>query len=388
MRVPGLGVRVRPSGHRGYVYQCKVDGRAKRVTLGPAALKTVAEVRRECLEIEVSKKSDDRAMSARGKTPTFATFVAGPWKSACFDRYKPATRRSVRGSLRTQLLPAFGDLPLDRIDRMRAHRWFDEYSRTAPGGANHALDTFRRIMNHAIALGHVETNPTRDVKPNPRAALTRFLSLEEIACLHRVLDGYAPSRASRRRQADIIRLLLLTGCRKGEIVNLRWREVEGDTLNLADSKTGPRKVFLNTPARAVVERQPRTDSPFVFPSPRDPERACSPDSPLSRQAPTVPVGAKPHYGICRSELMTMVDERAGASLTPPYRAIQGMPLQQDGARHGLQTRPGGTGQLAPPRRTQPVAQADRRRKVRRRNRSRQATTSSRRPTQTVTKIRL
>ena len=280
MRVPGLGVRVRPSGHRGYVYQCKVDGRAKRVTLGPAALKTVAEVRRECLEIEVTKKSGDRAMSARGKTPTFAAFVAGPWKSACFDRYKPATRKSVRGSLRTQLLPAFGDLPLDRIDRLRVHRWFDEYSRTAPGGANHALDTFRLIMNHAIALGHVETNPTRDVKPNPRAALTRFLSLEEIACLHRVLDGYASSRASRRRQADIIRLLLLTGCRKGEIVNLRWREVERDTLNLADSKTGPRKVFLNTPARAVIERQPRTDSPFVFPSPRDPERACSPNLPL------------------------------------------------------------------------------------------------------------
>ena len=120
IRVPGLGVRVRPSGHRGYVYQCKVDGRAKRVTLGPAVLKTVAEVRRECLEIEVTKKSGDRAMSARGKTPTFAAFVAGPWKSACFDRYKPATRKSVRGSLRTQLLPAFGDLPLDRIDRMRA----------------------------------------------------------------------------------------------------------------------------------------------------------------------------------------------------------------------------------------------------------------------------
>ena len=118
------------------------------------------------------------------------------------------------------------------------------------------------------------------MKPNPRAALTRFLSLEEIACLHRVLDDYATSRASRRRQADIIRLLLLTGCRKGEIVNLRWREVEGDTLNLVDSKTGPRKVFLNTPARAVIERQPRMDSPFVFPSPRDPERACSPNLPL------------------------------------------------------------------------------------------------------------
>ena len=62
MRVPGLGVRIRPSGHRGYVYHGKVDGRAKRVTLGPAALKTVAEVRRECLEIEVTKKSGEPLM--------------------------------------------------------------------------------------------------------------------------------------------------------------------------------------------------------------------------------------------------------------------------------------------------------------------------------------
>ena len=64
-----------------------------------------------------------------------------------------------------------------------------------------------------------------------------------------ILDGYASSRASRRRQADIIRLLLLTGCRKGEIVNLRWREVERDTLNLADSKTGG--YFPPTPVESL-----------------------------------------------------------------------------------------------------------------------------------------
>ena len=279
-RMPNLGVRVRPSGHRGYVYQGKVDGRAKRLTLGPAALKTVAQARRECLEIKVAENSGNRARIARGETPTFASFVAGPWKSACFDRYKPATQKSVRGSLRTQLLPTFGDLSLDCIDRRRVNRWFDDYSRAAPGGANHALDDLRRIMNHAIALGHIETNPTRDIKPNPRTALTRFLTREEIARLHRVLDGHASDRASRRRQANIIRLLLLTGCRKGEIVNLRWREADGDTLNLADSKTGPRKVFLNAPARAIIERQAQTESPFVFPSPRDPERACSPNLPL------------------------------------------------------------------------------------------------------------
>ena len=50
---------------------------------------------------------------------------------------------------------------------------------------------------------------------------------------------------------------------------MRWREVYGDTLVLADSKTGPRKVPLNTQARGIIERQPRRESAFVFPSPRN-----------------------------------------------------------------------------------------------------------------------
>ena len=59
---------------------------------------------------------------------------------------------------------------------------------------------------------------------------------------------------------------MLTGCRKNEIVTLRWQDVDGDTLNLTDAKTGPRRVFLNAPARAILERQPRTGSAHVFPS--------------------------------------------------------------------------------------------------------------------------
>ena len=76
-------------------------------------------------------------------------------------------------------------------------------------------------------------------------------------------------------QADIIRLLLLTGCRRSEIVRLRWSEVDRDKLVLADSKTGPRTVPLNTQARRILERRPRGASPFVFPSPRDPARPRS-----------------------------------------------------------------------------------------------------------------
>ena len=96
--------------------------------------------------------------------------------------------------------------------------------------------------------------------------------------MRRVLDSQ--TRKGSREQADIIRLLLLTGCRKSEIVQLRWSEVHDDALILADSKTGARKVALNSQARSILGRQPRDATPFVFPSPRDPARPRGRDLPL------------------------------------------------------------------------------------------------------------
>ncbi len=202
--------------------------------------------------------------------PLFRDFVAGPWKEAHFDRYKPSGQRTVSGTLRRQLLPAFGAKSLDRITPAQVERWFERYSRTAPGGANRDLDILNQIMNYAVACGHVEASPARHIKRNRRPALTRFLSREEVARLHGVLD--ALTRKGDQQQADMIRLLLLTGCRKGEIMGLHWTEVRDGMLALADSKTGPRTVPLGSRARAILERQPRGESPFVFPSPLDPSR--------------------------------------------------------------------------------------------------------------------
>ena len=191
-----------------------------------------------------------------------------------------STRNAATLALNARLLPAFGTLPLDRITRAGVTRWFDEYSLTAPGGANRTLDLLRRILNHAVLCGHLQTNPARGIERNARPKLTRFLSREEVRRLHRALDRYAGARPSRARQADIIRLLLLTGCRKSEIVTLRWQDVDGDTINLVDAKTGPRRVVLNAPARAILERQPRTGYAHVFPSPADPSRPLSHNLPL------------------------------------------------------------------------------------------------------------
>ena len=270
-QVAGLGVRVRPSGSRTFVYYRRTEGSVRKLSFGPAALRRVADVRRECLTAAAGDVVADHR--SRSSAPFFRDFVAGPWTTDRFARCKPSTQRNFEGILRRQLLPAFGSRRVDRIGRRTVVRWFEARGRTAPRAANAALDLLGNILNHARALGHIGTNPTRGIKRNPSRKMTRFLSREEITRLHGVLDRYAGGSASEAQQADTIRLLLLTGCRKGEIMRLRREEVKGDRLELSDSKTGPRTVLLNGPAREIVRRRMAEGTgPWLFPSVRDPSR--------------------------------------------------------------------------------------------------------------------
>ncbi len=198
--------------------------------------------------------------------PTFEGFVSGSWRTACFQRCKPSTQQRMDSALRTQLLPVFGPHRLDEIRSQDVHAWFDSYSRSAPAGANRILDILKQVFSYAVECGHLDGNPARGVRHNPRPRVTRFLSQDEVAQVHAALDAHR-GRGSGQQQVAIIRLLLLTGCRKGEIVHLRWKEVDGNMLRLADSKTGPRTVApLSETAQAVIARQPRTGSAYVFPS--------------------------------------------------------------------------------------------------------------------------
>ena len=277
-RVAGLGVRVRPSGHRSFVWHRHANGAAVRATVGSAALMTVEDARRECDRLSDSgnlpSTDDRRALSA---VPLFREFAMNDWKAAAGARWRASRRKQVERNLENQFLPAFGTLRLDRIRRLDVERWFDAYSKTAPGGANLALQLLRQILNAAVDAGLIAANPADGVRRNPRPKLTRFLSTVEIVRLHRALDRLVDGRPSRCLQADIIRLLLLTGCRRGEIAGLKWSEVDGDVLRLAETKTGSRTVWLSEAARALIERQARTGSRYVFPSPNDPARPCTRD---------------------------------------------------------------------------------------------------------------
>ena len=186
-RVTGLGVRVRPSGHRSFVVLDNRSDNSKRRSLGPVTHMTVDEARSRCLAIQ-SGDMDLLNEKPLVPVPLFGDFVANVWIPECYDRLKPSTRRVIDCMLASQLLPAFGGMPLDRIGRTDVIAWFDRYSGTAPGGANRTLDTLRQILGHAEVHGHLETNPASGLRRNPQRKLNRFLSRDEASRLHAELD--------------------------------------------------------------------------------------------------------------------------------------------------------------------------------------------------------
>ena len=110
-----------------------------------------------------------------------------------------------------------------------------------------------------------DTNPCLGIARNPAKTVARFLDADELARLGRALDA---SEARWPEAVAAIRLLALTGCRRSEVLNLRWRDIGEDTINLADSNTGPRAVPLGEAARAHVAGPPGARDPDGFLLPR------------------------------------------------------------------------------------------------------------------------
>ena len=112
------------------------------------------------------------------------------------------------------------------------------------------------------------TNPCRSVRKYPAHGRERFLTDTEFRRLGEVL-GEAPTEGGVSVHAvAAIRLLMLTGCRKSEILSLQWTDIdlEAGELRLRESKTGPRAVPLSPPAAKVLAELPRVPgNPWVIP---------------------------------------------------------------------------------------------------------------------------
>ena len=184
-----------------------------------------------------------------------------------FSRYrrnwKPRTVKVNRAYLRNQIMPWFGDRPIADITRSEVQDWFAGLNET-PAAADRSLPVLSVVLREAEIYGYRKnnSNPCAGLRRYRRRGRERFLSVDEIRRLGASLleleaDGQLP--------AAVVRLLLLTGCRQGEIRTLLWHDYRNGDLFLRDSKTGPRTVWLSSSARLVLDRLPKTDS-WVFPT--------------------------------------------------------------------------------------------------------------------------
>ncbi len=270
--LPGFGLRIHPSGRKVWIVQARIEGRSRRIVIARHGEMELAEARRRARDVLARIRAGDNPaedIRREKETPTLREF-AGEYLRRSDPHWKPSGRETVRIYLKARILPAFGRMPLDRIGPEDVAPWFDAASKDKPGAANRAFEILRAMMFRAEEWGLRErgTNPCLGIAKNPKKQVARFLDADELARLGRALDA----REARWPEAvAAVRLLALTGCRRSEVLNLRWRDIGTDALNLEDSKTGPRAVPLGEAARELIAGLPGARQPDAFLFPRHAE---------------------------------------------------------------------------------------------------------------------
>ena len=266
----GFGVRVHPTGRKVYVVQTRGPGGPKRVTLGRHGKLSTDEARKRAVPVIDRIK---RGEAPTPKPPEPALNVSGLAERFMQDHVekhlKPGTIASYRYLIEKHILPALGGMEIEQVGRAEVsalhHRLCD-----TPDMANSSLGVLSKMFSLAETweLLPPGNNPCRAVRPYSMRRRERFLSDEEFRRLGGTLRDAEADGSVWPPALAAIRLLMLTGCRKSEILNLRWDDLDhtAGELRLRDAKTGPRMVPLTTPARRVLDGIERSEgNPWVFP---------------------------------------------------------------------------------------------------------------------------
>lgn len=287
----GFGVRMGPSGSLSWFveYRPGAGGRRvskRRMVLGSREL-TPEQARTAAKEVlaNVALGKDPATSRQRERDmSTFREFAQRYLSEEAALKLKPGTVKNYEICVRKHAAPTLGSIKLDAVSTADISRLHLRIGQAKPMTANRVVECISSIYRYAaicnvVPYGHNPTNGIRAFREHRRE---RFLSSAELAKLGEAIregetvgipyivdetkptSKHAPKPENRRTLIDqfaaaAVRLLLLTGARLREILDLKWDyvDLERGLLFLPDSKTGRKTIVLNAPAMGILAGLPR-----------------------------------------------------------------------------------------------------------------------------------
>ena len=263
--VAGFGVRITAASVRSFAIDYRVRGgrRQRQYTIGRFPNWSTAGARDEARRLRrlIDQGGDPLATLEAGRAaPTMADLVSR-FLAEHLPRLRPATQQHYRALITAHIRPFFGrhanvaEVGFADIDRL--HRQI-----TRPYAANRCVAVCHKMFELAIRWNMRADNPVRGVGRNPEIKRKRYLSADELVRLTQALAAYPD-----RQVANVVRMLLLTGARFGEVAAMRWDAVSDDIWSKPASTTKQKAdhvVPLSAPAQQLLAAIPRKGV-YVFP---------------------------------------------------------------------------------------------------------------------------
>jgi integrase len=271
-QMPGFGVRVKPSGYKTYIVQYRnAQGRSRRMSLGAHGRITAAQAREDAriLLTEATRGSDPAEQKARGReVPTISDICERYLTEYAEPQKKESSVYIDKLMIENNIKPKLGKRLVNDVSRADAIALHSGLKAT-PYHANRVNALFSKMMNLAERWGLRPdgSNPCRHVEKFPEKTRERKLTPDELKKLGETLEKVEKEEEELTSVIPAIRLILFTGCRRSEILTLRWSyvDIHNKCLRLPDSKTGAKVVPLNQPAIEVLESLKDNDPEWVIP---------------------------------------------------------------------------------------------------------------------------
>lgn len=303
--LPGFGLRIFPTGKRSYLIQYRADGRSRRYTIGLHGVWTPETARREAkAQLGRVAQGDDpaeeraelnKAMSMKELCERYMDDLKNGLILGKGGRPKKQSTVDIDlGRIERHVIPLLGSRRVKDLTKailtkvMRdimagKTRAFIKTNklrgranvRGGPGTAARTLGLIGGILTYAVDLGVIDSNPAHGIKRPKDNVRSRRLNDGEYRILGRMLKA-ASQNERYAETVDIIRQIAMTGCRRGEIINLKWCDVDidGSCLRLSDSKEGRSVRPIGLPVIEFLEaRESEGNRTYVFPGPRGEDTA-------------------------------------------------------------------------------------------------------------------